>query len=116
MKLANLRPFDVITYLDDEEDVMGYLQAVIEENRPKATAAALHDVARARRRLHITTPFDPADYLKDEAHTTAYLRMAAEEATENGDNSILLDAIQTAARAYGMTEGETVAEIGRAHV
>ena len=83
---------------------MGYLQAVVEENHPKATAAALHDVARARRRLHLTTPFDPADYLKDEAHTTAYLQMAAEEAAENGDNSILLDAIQTAAKAYGMTD------------
>lgn len=82
---------------------MGYLQAVMEENHPKATAAALHDVARARR-LHLTTPFDPADYLKDEAHTTAYLQMAAEEAAENGDNSILLDAIQTAAKAYGMTD------------
>ena len=111
MKLANLRPFDVINHLRDEEDVMGYLQAVIEENRPKATAAALHDVARARRLLHITTPFDPADYLTDEAHTTAYLQMAAEETAENGDNSILLDAIQTAARAYGMTEGETVADV-----
>ena len=111
MKLANLRPFDVINHLRDEEDVMGYLQAVIEENRPKATAAALHDVARARRRLRITTPFDPADYLTDEAHTTAYLQMAAEETAENGDNSILLDAIQTAARAYGMTEGETVADV-----
>ena len=83
---------------------MGYLQAVMEENHPKATAAALHDVARARRRLHLTTPFDPADYLKDEAHTTAYLQLAAEEAAENGDNSILLDAIQTAAKAYGMTD------------
>ena len=111
MKLANLRPFDVINHLRDEEDVMGYLHSVIEENRPKATAAALHDVARARQRLHLTTPFDPADYLKDEAHTTAYLQMAAEEAAENGDNSILLDAIQTAARAYGMTEGETVADV-----
>lgn len=104
MKLADLHPFDPIAYLDDEEDVMGYLHSVIEENHPKATAAALHDVARARRRLHITTPFDPADYLKDEAHTTAYLQMAAEEAAENGDNSILLDAIQTAAKAHGMTD------------
>ena len=97
-------PFDVINHLRDEEDVMGYLHSVIEENRPKATAAALHDVARARRRLHITTPFDPADYLKDEAHTTAYLQMAAEEAAENGNNSILLDAIQTAAKAHGMAD------------
>jgi len=102
MKLADLRPFDVINHLRDEEDVMGYLQAVMEENHPKATAAALHDVARARRRLHLTTPFDPADYLTDEAHTAAYLQMAAEEAAENGDNSILLDAIQTAAKARGM--------------
>ena len=102
MKLADLRPFDVINHLRDEEDIMGYLQAVMEENHPKATAAALHDVARARRQLHLTTPFDPADYLTDEAHTAAYLQMAAEEAAENGDNSILLDAIQTAAKARGM--------------
>ena len=87
MKLADLHPFDPITYLNDEEDVMGYLHSVIEENRPKATAAALHDVARARRRLHLTTPFDPADYLKDEAHTTAYLQIAAEEAGRNGQIS-----------------------------
>ena len=83
---------------------MGYLQAVMEENHPKATAAASHDVARARRRLHLTTPFDPADYLTDEAHTTAYLQAAAEEAAENGNNSILLDAIQTAAKAHGMAD------------
>ena len=63
MKLADLRPFDVINHLRDEEDVMGYLQAVMEENHPKATAAALHDVARARRQLHLTTPFDPAGRL-----------------------------------------------------
>lgn len=111
MKITDLHPFDPITYLNDEEDVMGYLHSVIEENHPKTTAAALYDVARARRRLHLTTPFDPADYLTDEAHTTAYLQIAAEEAAENGDNSILLDAIQTAARAYGMTEGETVADV-----
>ena len=111
MKLADLRPFDVINHLRDEEDMTGYLHAVLEEQSPALTAAALININRARQRLHITTPFDPADYLTDEAHTTAYLQMAAEEAAENGDNSILLDAIQTAARAYGMTEGETVADV-----
>ena len=40
MKITDLHPFDPITYLNDEEDVMGYLHSVIEENRPKATAAA----------------------------------------------------------------------------
>ena len=37
MKITDLHPFDPITYLNDEEDVMGYLHSVIEENRPKET-------------------------------------------------------------------------------
>ena len=97
-------PFDTAAHLRDEEDMTGYLHAVLEEQSPALTAAALMNINRARQRLHLTTPFDPADYLKDEAHTTAYLQIAAEEAAENGDNSILLDAIQTAAKARGMAD------------
>ena len=40
MKLADLRPFDVINHLRDEEDIRGYLLAVMEENHPKATPSA----------------------------------------------------------------------------
>ena len=113
MKITDLHPFDPITYLNDEEDVMGYLHSVIEENRPKATAAALHDVARARRRLHLTAPFDPVDYLHNEAQITAYLQVAAEQAAEYGDSSILTDAIRTAARARGMADLAQVTGIPR---
>ena len=104
-------PFDTAAHLRDEEDMTGYLRAVLEAQSPALTAAALININRARQRLHLASPFDPADYLADEAHITAYLQMAAKEAAENRDNSILLDAIQTAARAYGMTEGETVADV-----
>lgn len=44
----NTRPFDVIDYLDSEEAIAEYLNAVLEENNPELLLAAIGDVARAR--------------------------------------------------------------------
>jgi len=40
--------FDAVDYLDSDEAIEVYLQAVREENDPDLLAAALEDVARAR--------------------------------------------------------------------
>ncbi|MBZ0329348.1 putative addiction module antidote protein [Halomonas sp. ANAO-440] len=40
--------YDTADYLQSEEDIAAYLEAVMEENDPALLAAALGDVARAR--------------------------------------------------------------------
>lgn len=40
--------YDTADYLQNEEDIAAYLEAVMEENDPALLAAALGDVARAR--------------------------------------------------------------------
>ncbi|MGF6147141.1 Predicted transcriptional regulator [Kingella potus] len=60
-----------------------------------------------------TIPFDPARYLKNEEEIAVYLEVAAEEAAEAGDNSILLRAINTAAKARGMMEIAKQAGVSR---
>ena len=41
-------PFDVVDYLDSEESIAEYLNAVLEENNADLLLAAIGDVARAR--------------------------------------------------------------------
>jgi probable addiction module antidote protein len=43
-----LTPFDAAEFLDSEESISAYLTALLEEGNPKAFAAGLGDVARAR--------------------------------------------------------------------
>nr|WP_314626400.1 addiction module antidote protein [uncultured Noviherbaspirillum sp.] len=43
-----LSPFDAAEFLDSEESISAYLAALLEEGNPKAFAAGLGDVARAR--------------------------------------------------------------------
>lgn len=40
--------YDTADYLQSEEDIAAYLEAVMEENDPALLAAALGDIARAR--------------------------------------------------------------------
>jgi probable addiction module antidote protein len=41
-------PWDITRYLDSDEAIAAYLDAVLEENDPALLAAALGDVARAK--------------------------------------------------------------------
>lgn len=41
-------PLEIGNYLDSEETILGYLAALLEEGNPRAFAAGLGDVARAR--------------------------------------------------------------------
>lgn len=41
-------PFDAADYLKTEDDMVAYLEAVLEEDDPRAVAAALGDIARAK--------------------------------------------------------------------
>jgi probable addiction module antidote protein len=43
-----LYPWDVVDHLDSEEAIVGYLNAVLEEDDPALLMAALGDVARAK--------------------------------------------------------------------
>jgi len=40
--------YDTAAYLDDEQDIAAYLEAIAEEDDPQLLVAALGDVARAR--------------------------------------------------------------------
>lgn len=41
-------PWDAADYLDSNEAILGYLEAVFEDGDPELIAAALDDVARAK--------------------------------------------------------------------
>lgn len=41
-------PLEIAGYLDSEETIIGYLAALLEEGNPRAFAAGLGDVARAK--------------------------------------------------------------------
>jgi probable addiction module antidote protein len=43
-----LRPWDVTRYLNSDEEIVGYLNAVLEEDDQELLLAALGDVARAK--------------------------------------------------------------------
>ena len=43
-----LRRYDVVNYLEDEQDIEAYLEAISELDDPALMASALGDVARAR--------------------------------------------------------------------
>ncbi len=45
---AKFSRYDTVDYLNNEEDIVAYLEAVMEEGEPGLIAAALGDVARAR--------------------------------------------------------------------
>lgn len=46
--MANLTQFDVVDYLQTEQEIAEYLAVVLEENDPDAFIEALGTVARAR--------------------------------------------------------------------
>ncbi|CBL46173.1 Predicted transcriptional regulator [gamma proteobacterium HdN1] len=48
VKIADLPTYDAADYLDSEEAVTAYLNAILEENDPSLLASALGDVAKAR--------------------------------------------------------------------
>lgn len=48
IKISELPEFDPAEYLKTEEDIAGYLSAILEDNDPALLAAALGDIARAR--------------------------------------------------------------------
>lgn len=56
-----------------------------------------------------TKPFDAADYLDTEAGVAAYLS----DAFESGDDAVFQEALQTAARARGMTDVARASGLGR---
>ena len=45
---VNITPYDTVDYLKTERDIVGYIDAVLEENDPELLIVALGDVARAR--------------------------------------------------------------------
>lgn len=48
IKASELPELDVTEYLEDEQAIAEYLNAVLEENDPALLAAALGDIARAK--------------------------------------------------------------------
>ena len=52
--MTNFAPFDAADYLDDEETVVEYLTAALEDPNPDVFLAAMRDVARAQRPFEVT--------------------------------------------------------------
>ncbi|MGB4117708.1 MAG: addiction module antidote protein [Polaromonas sp.] len=48
MNKIKFRPFDMVNYLSNEEEMNEYLRQVLEDGDPTELAAALGDIARAR--------------------------------------------------------------------
>ncbi len=48
VQVADLPVFDAADYLDSEEMMMAYLNAILDENDPALLASALGDIAKAR--------------------------------------------------------------------
>ena len=48
IKISDLPKFDVVDYLKTEEDIAGYLSAVLEDGDPALFVAAIGDIARAK--------------------------------------------------------------------
>lgn len=48
IKASALREFDAAEYLDDDQAIAEYLNAILEESDPQLLAAALGDIARAK--------------------------------------------------------------------
>ena len=48
MSKIKTRPFDLVNYLQDEDDIAEYIRRVLEDGDPLLLGAALGDVARAR--------------------------------------------------------------------
>ena len=53
MDATHTRPWDAADHLQTEEDIVAYLNAVLAENDPELTIAALNDIARARGRPEV---------------------------------------------------------------
>jgi probable addiction module antidote protein len=45
---TKIRPYDASEYLENEEDIKAYLEAVLEDNDPELLYMALGNIARAR--------------------------------------------------------------------
>ena len=45
---TKLKPFDVVDFLNTDEEMQAYLNAALEENDPKFLFTALGDIARAK--------------------------------------------------------------------
>ncbi len=48
MKISDLKEFDAADFINDEEDILNYLNVVLEENDPSALAQAADTIARSK--------------------------------------------------------------------
>jgi probable addiction module antidote protein len=48
MKKVRTARWDPVDYLEDDEDIVGYLEAALEDGDPAVVTAALGDIARAK--------------------------------------------------------------------
>ena len=53
--MIETQPWDAADYLEDEEDIVAYLEAVFEDGDPQLIAAALGDIARSRGMAKVAT-------------------------------------------------------------
>ena len=122
MAKIEILPWEVTDYLETEENVIGYLEAALEEYDPDHMKVVLRDVARARAKYGSTWKWAGPDgpigtYIRKESENTldAYHSQPnlvdehanAEEDTARGGyaNRQLLELVQNGADALSLSDG-----------
>jgi probable addiction module antidote protein len=89
--MVTIANYDVVDYLDSEEAIAGYLEAVLDEGGPSLFVRALPEAARARAVLQLAkeTGMDRRDLC----------RMFS---AEGGDQTMTLEAAERLAKAFAV--------------
>jgi probable addiction module antidote protein len=81
MANVKLRKWDVVNYLENDERIVGYLEAVLEDGLPELIAAALVDIARAKGLLDTSAEIHRGQSLLEKAIEDSYKRPSKEVLT-----------------------------------
>ena len=73
-----LRKWDVVNYLESDEHIVGYLEAVLEDGWPPLLASALVDIARSKRLLDTSVEAPRGQSLLEQAIVDACRRHSKE--------------------------------------
>lgn len=95
MQKTKTRPWDPAEHLETEEDMLAYLEAVLEDGDPRLVVAALGDIARAKGMAGVA----------DEAR----LSIESGPASESTERDAHLSAVLKTVRALGFKLHATIA-------
>ena len=74
MSDVKLRRWDVVNYLETDERIVGYMEAVLEDGMPELIASALVDIARAKGLFATSGPIPRGESYLEKAIEDSYRR------------------------------------------